>query len=112
MSPFSSFSFCISNLSLRLRNDCLSVGKPPSNREDKREGHFQSPSLIDIRRDELISFLSLIDILALTLSTDSVATRFFAFWYTETAFLLIRLALLGMKVVLGGLSSLGMNPSG
>ena len=60
----------------------------------------------------LNSLLSLIDFLALMWSTDSVATRFLAFWYTETSFLLIRLAFLGLKMILGGLKSLGMNPSG
>ena len=56
--------------------------------------------------------LSLIDFLALILSTDSIATRLLAFWCTETAFLLIHFALLGLKVILWGLKSLGMHPPG
>ena len=42
------------------------------------------------------------------LSTESVATRLLAFWYMATAFLLLRLAPLGLKVILGGLKSLGI----
>ena len=52
MSTFISLSFCISVLSLRLGNDCLSVGKPSSNREDTREGPFPSLSLFDKRWED------------------------------------------------------------
>ena len=56
--------------------------------------------------------LSLIDLLALTFFTGSVAKRLLAHWYTATAFLLNRFASLGLKVMLGGLKSLGKYPLG
>ena len=60
-----------------------------------------------------IKFITnLIDLLALVWSTDSVATPLSAFWYKQTGFLLIRLPFQGLKMISGGLKSLGMNASG
>ena len=94
VSTFISLSLCISNLSLRLGNNCLSVGKFVIQ-------SWRYTSLLDKRWEGLNSLLSLNYFLALLWSIDSVATRLLAFWYTETAFLLYRLAFLGLKVILG-----------
>ena len=106
---FSSLS-CSSDLSLRLETDFLFVGRASFSREDTRDDPFPSSSLIEERWKGLKLLLSLIHLIAFTFSTDSVAKQ--KFWYTATAFLLIGLAFLGLKVTLEGLKSLWINPSG